>query len=260
MDETSPHPTNVNPQVLMSFSLDDDQVLNIDTWGEWTRQIPALVDRAKIHAVYDSYSTLVLFSVPVAVWDLLPPDPAYVVIGFIRSPNRLSRSDMRSAEPVWMRSGTDPWDDDMLTTGPTLPSYFTSGSSEVVRPMTGETKQSLAETLRTRRSKLGTAMSMLGTARSVHRSKSEGAHPLLQDLMPEKLSPTDSTRSPWRQRKNPRTERASGERLVREMHEEIDSVGAWAEALTSPRLPGVSADEHDGRDEQSDENLRKTQQ
>lgn len=44
----------------------------------------------KVEAVYQSHSTLLLVSVPVQVWDLLPDDPACHFVGFVTSSNMLS--------------------------------------------------------------------------------------------------------------------------------------------------------------------------
>jgi hypothetical protein len=43
----------------------------------------------KIEAIYDSFSTLVLLTLPVALWNLLPENSAYSFVGFITSDNNL---------------------------------------------------------------------------------------------------------------------------------------------------------------------------
>jgi len=46
-----------------------------------------LVKFAKVEAVYKSFSTLVLLSVPVFIWNLLPEDPACSFVGYVTSTN-----------------------------------------------------------------------------------------------------------------------------------------------------------------------------
>lgn len=74
------------PRVLISVALKDDQPLRIDEWIAWLSSTPKV---AKIEAIYESDSTLMLVSLPVAVWDCLPRNPAISFIKFVRSGNKL---------------------------------------------------------------------------------------------------------------------------------------------------------------------------
>ncbi len=57
---------------------------------QWLANFPALAKHVKIKGVFHgSHSTLLLLSLPVMVWDLLPDDPAYSFVAFIRSNNLL---------------------------------------------------------------------------------------------------------------------------------------------------------------------------
>lgn len=82
-----PDPDFKSPKVLISVALEDDQTLRTDEWVEWIGSIPALATYTKIEGIYKSDSILVILSIPVALWDLLPRSPAVSFIGFTRSQN-----------------------------------------------------------------------------------------------------------------------------------------------------------------------------
>ncbi|KAL5312909.1 hypothetical protein ACEPPN_019335 [Leptodophora sp. 'Broadleaf-Isolate-01'] len=65
-----PDSTFALPHVIMSVALETDQKLDMHTFEQWMKDFPALARYAKIQGVYQSYSTLVLLSVPVAVWNI----------------------------------------------------------------------------------------------------------------------------------------------------------------------------------------------
>ena len=77
------------PQVLVSLALEEDQWLQTDDWFDWLTTVPALVKHVRVHGVFESDSTLLLISLSVAVWDLLPKHPAVSFIGFVKSNNML---------------------------------------------------------------------------------------------------------------------------------------------------------------------------
>ena len=81
-----------HPKVLISLSLEEDQSLYMDTWVDWIRSVPALIRYTKVDGIFKSSSTLLLLSIPVALWDLLPKDPAISFIGFVNSSNLLCNS------------------------------------------------------------------------------------------------------------------------------------------------------------------------
>ncbi len=83
------------PKVLISLALDEDQWLYPGVWADWLRQIPARIKSASVEGVYRSYSTLLLLSIPVATWDMLPENPAVSFIGFVRSENLLQTPPLR---------------------------------------------------------------------------------------------------------------------------------------------------------------------
>lgn len=73
------------PKVLISVALEEEQWLSAQQWADWMRSIPGLVKYANVEGVYKSDSTLMLLTIPVAIWDLVPPNPAINFIGFTRS-------------------------------------------------------------------------------------------------------------------------------------------------------------------------------
>ncbi|KXX72810.1 Homeobox protein EgHBX4 [Madurella mycetomatis] len=82
-------PTEDEPHVMISLALEEDQRLDINAWETWLAGFPALAKYVKIQGVFKSHSTLLLMSLPVMVWDLLPDDPACSFVAFIRSNNLL---------------------------------------------------------------------------------------------------------------------------------------------------------------------------
>lgn len=92
-------PNEDEPHVLISLALEDDQRLDLSAWETWLAGFPALAKYVKVQGVFKSHSTLLLLSLPVMVWDLLPDDRAYAFVAFIRS-NNLIRSQNPTFEAV----------------------------------------------------------------------------------------------------------------------------------------------------------------
>ena len=88
-------PNEDEPHVMISLALEEDQNLDINAWQEWLASFPALAKYVKVQGVFKSHSTLLLLSVPVMVWDLLPENHACSFIAFIRSNNLI-----QEAKPV----------------------------------------------------------------------------------------------------------------------------------------------------------------
>ncbi|KAK0622852.1 hypothetical protein B0T14DRAFT_535871 [Immersiella caudata] len=108
----SVEPNEDQPHVMISLALEEDQRLDISAWEEWLGSFPALAKYVKVQGVFKSHSTLLLLSLPVMVWDLLPDDPACSFIAFIRSnnlikgPERVSDSMATAAATVQAREQT----------------------------------------------------------------------------------------------------------------------------------------------------------
>lgn len=83
------------PHVIISVGLEGDQTLDRRGFENWMKQFPALATYVKIQGVYGSHSTLILLSIPVVIWNLLPRNPAYNFVGFVTSDNLL---DIRRSE------------------------------------------------------------------------------------------------------------------------------------------------------------------
>jgi hypothetical protein len=76
-------------KVLLAINLSKSisQDLDMASFQQWLREVPAFVDFVNIEAVYRSNSTLLLASVSIAIWDMLPDHPATNFVGFISSEN-----------------------------------------------------------------------------------------------------------------------------------------------------------------------------
>ncbi|KAI0434113.1 hypothetical protein F5Y09DRAFT_5587 [Xylaria sp. FL1042] len=96
-------PNESVPHVMVSLALEDDQNLNIEDWERWLASIPALAKYVQVQGVFKSHSTLLLLSLPVMVWDMLPDHHACNFIAFIRSNNLVTQRQVqghRSPTPV----------------------------------------------------------------------------------------------------------------------------------------------------------------
>ncbi|KAL0473489.1 hypothetical protein QR685DRAFT_516969 [Neurospora intermedia] len=80
-------PNEDEPHVMISLALEGDQRLDFSAWEQWLAGFPAIAKYVKVQGVFKSHSTLLLLSLPVMIWDLLPDDPACSFIAFIRSNN-----------------------------------------------------------------------------------------------------------------------------------------------------------------------------
>ncbi|KAI0481552.1 hypothetical protein F4859DRAFT_529354 [Xylaria cf. heliscus] len=97
-------PNEAVPHVMISLALEDDQNLNIDDWERWLATIPALAKYVQVQGVFKSHSTLLLVSLPVMVWDMLPDHPACNFIAFIRSNNLVTQ---KQGQGHWNISRTE---------------------------------------------------------------------------------------------------------------------------------------------------------
>ncbi|KAI1777804.1 hypothetical protein F4818DRAFT_407983 [Hypoxylon cercidicola] len=91
-DIVGSEPNEDVPHVMISLALEEDQRLNINDWQHWLSSIPALAKYVKVQGVFKSHSTLLLLSMPVMIWDLIPEDHACNFIAFIRSNNLVASS------------------------------------------------------------------------------------------------------------------------------------------------------------------------
>lgn len=92
-------PNEDKPHVMISLALEDNQRLDLNAWEQWLSSFPALAKYVKVQGVFKSHSTLLLLSMPVTVWDLLPDDQACSFVAFIRS-NNLVKNPERADTPM----------------------------------------------------------------------------------------------------------------------------------------------------------------
>jgi hypothetical protein len=90
-DAVASDPNEDTPHVMISLALEDDQRLDLNAWETWLAAFPAIAKYVKVQGVFKSHSNLLLLSMPVMVWDLLPENPACNFIAFIRSNNLVIR-------------------------------------------------------------------------------------------------------------------------------------------------------------------------
>lgn len=89
LNEVWPDPEHNSPKVLISVALEEDQFLRTEDVLDWLKSFPALAKCVHIESAYKSDSTLLLLSLPVALWDMLPNDPAISFVAFVKSANLL---------------------------------------------------------------------------------------------------------------------------------------------------------------------------
>jgi hypothetical protein len=77
------------PHVLISVAL-EDQTLDVEAWYAWLREIPVLAAYAVVEGIYKSDSTMLLISIPLLLWDMLPDDLAVSFVSYVRSNNLLA--------------------------------------------------------------------------------------------------------------------------------------------------------------------------
>ena len=97
-DVTPSEPNEDRPHVMISLALEDDQKLDLKAWEQWLSAFPALAKYVKVQGVFKSHSTLLLLSMPVHIWDLLPDDQACSFVAFIRS-NNLIKEEAATSDP-----------------------------------------------------------------------------------------------------------------------------------------------------------------
>ncbi|KAH7350614.1 hypothetical protein BKA65DRAFT_475994 [Rhexocercosporidium sp. MPI-PUGE-AT-0058] len=86
----------------------------VELFTEWMRCMPTIADEVNVEASFDSYSTIVIISLPVSVAAYLPQDPSIISLGPITSENRMMLPEkhqvLRSSIPysVHHRNNSEP--------------------------------------------------------------------------------------------------------------------------------------------------------
>ncbi|KAJ3529242.1 hypothetical protein NM208_g9853 [Fusarium decemcellulare] len=133
------------PHVLLTVALEEDQVLDTASCARWLKQFPLLAKHVSVEAVYRSYSTLLLLSVPVVLWDLLPDHPATQFVGYVKSRNLMPRDAAKDGAaapiPITKCSARDKADDPFDCVSPLksvsgLSSLDSGYDSSIPRPAT----------------------------------------------------------------------------------------------------------------------------
>jgi hypothetical protein len=75
------------PHVLVSLALEGEQILEVGAWEKWLRECPTFAKYVRVEGKFKSNSTLLLLSIPVAIWDLLPDNLACSFIAHVKSIN-----------------------------------------------------------------------------------------------------------------------------------------------------------------------------
>ncbi|PVH74061.1 hypothetical protein DL98DRAFT_40687 [Cadophora sp. DSE1049] len=104
LNRVSPDGTLVIPHVLVSLALEGEQILEVGAWNKWLKDCPAFVKYARVEGMYKSHSTLLMLSLPVVIWDLLPDDLACSFVGYVGSVNHLAckeREDNKTLEALF---------------------------------------------------------------------------------------------------------------------------------------------------------------
>jgi hypothetical protein len=79
----------VLPHVLVSLALDGEQFLDVAAWNKWLSECPSFAKYARVEGMFKSHSTLLLLSIPIAIWDLLPDQLACSFIAYVGSVNHI---------------------------------------------------------------------------------------------------------------------------------------------------------------------------
>jgi hypothetical protein len=76
------------PHMLISITLDEDQPLpNPEACRGWICAFPGLAKHVKVEGIFSSYSTVIILSIPVVIWNMLPDNPACQPISYVTSRN-----------------------------------------------------------------------------------------------------------------------------------------------------------------------------
>ncbi|KAL2283607.1 hypothetical protein FJTKL_09910 [Diaporthe vaccinii] len=137
-------PNEDKPHVMISLALEDDQRLDLNAWEQWLASFPALAKYVSVQGVFKSHSTLLLLSMPVTIWDLLPEDQACSFVAFIRSNNLVKApqepeapvenlADLYSSDRASVFSGTT-FRDSIVA--PAMPMYSLSPTAQQNTPLT----------------------------------------------------------------------------------------------------------------------------
>lgn len=84
LSETSAESQALMPLVPITVALEQEQIMRTRDLIDWLKSIPALARWIHVDSAYISDSSLLLLSIPIAVWDMLPENPAITFIAFVK--------------------------------------------------------------------------------------------------------------------------------------------------------------------------------
>ena len=61
----------------------------VELFTEWLRNFPTIADEMRVEASFDSYSSIILISLPVSISAYIPRDPSIISLGPVTSANRI---------------------------------------------------------------------------------------------------------------------------------------------------------------------------
>jgi hypothetical protein len=94
------------PHMLISVELDQDQDLSTnEACYRWISSFPGLANQVKVDGVYQGYSTVLILSIPILIWNMLPDHPACRPIAYFTSKNLLRNNPTHYANS-WVSSST----------------------------------------------------------------------------------------------------------------------------------------------------------
>ena len=74
------------PKVVLAINFDGEHWKDSEhLFTDWLKEMPLPTESIRIEAVFRGLSTVMILSMPVAIWDLLPENPRYSFINFVRS-------------------------------------------------------------------------------------------------------------------------------------------------------------------------------
>lgn len=76
-------------EVTLSIQVATGQILYPNDMVNWIRDLPLLAKSVRLQAIVPSMSTLLIVSLPVSTWNLLPSNPACSFVGFTTATNWL---------------------------------------------------------------------------------------------------------------------------------------------------------------------------
>ncbi|CZR69630.1 uncharacterized protein PAC_19530 [Phialocephala subalpina] len=118
------------PHVLVSLALEGEQLLEIGAWKKWLSDCPCFAKYAKVEGLYRSHSSLLILSLPVIIWDMLPDNQACSFIGYVNSSNHIRQEICRDSQDLetWLSSEVE-WENDwgsLPSAGPSISRLNTS--------------------------------------------------------------------------------------------------------------------------------------